>query len=196
MGRKSTNPVKEYYNIDIINNNAACKIDECKSVMKSITSSNLESHIKSCHPMTYKELLESKERLNVNTNPSKSLFPSKRKNEGTQLTLDQISFCENKKISISISKKELVNACVQLITENGLPYTFVEYPGFQKIINPIIEGLGGKFAINSSNIKEKVVDLSNSIKEKIKKEIENRILSIKIDTASKNGRSIIGIYIF
>lgn len=193
MGRPSTNPVNKYYSVDRINRKSECKIVGCKSVLKSIASSNLENHLKAMHTTIYNELIETKKKLIINDDIHAPKH--KKLNAGTQLTLSQVSFYEDKQIKLNMTQDELEESCVQLVTENGLPYNFVDYKGFRRIIDPIIYAIGTKFTINPSNLKDKVVKLSNNIRKIITDELKGRLLSIKIDTATRFGRSIIG-YLF
>jgi len=47
----------------------------------------------------------------------------------------------------------LIGACVDLVTVNGRPYSVLNDTGFKKIINPILDGMNKKVAINSNTIK-------------------------------------------
>ncbi|PVU94571.1 hypothetical protein BB559_002963 [Furculomyces boomerangus] len=49
--------------------------------------------------------------------------------------------------------------CTELVTDNGCPFSMMKYPGFRKIIGPILDGLGGKLVINSENNRSHVNSL-------------------------------------
>jgi len=56
-------------------------------------------------------------------------------------------------VKVNINMHTLISACVDLVTVNGRPYSVLNDSGFKKIINPILDGLDKKVAINSNTIK-------------------------------------------
>lgn len=42
-----------------------------------------------------------------------------------------------------MDKTTLTSACVELVTVNGRPFTILQDSGFKKIVDPIIESIGG-----------------------------------------------------
>ncbi|KAL4131058.1 hypothetical protein QTP88_008409 [Uroleucon formosanum] len=49
-----------------------------------------------------------------------------------QGTLDNTITVSKKKITIEMDKNTLINACIELISENGRPLSFLENSGFKK----------------------------------------------------------------
>lgn len=92
-----------------------------------------------------------------------------------------------------MNKKQLIDACVKLVTVNGRPFSIFEDVGMREIIEPILNSL--QISINSKNIKTHLNEKASEIKEKIKDEVRGKMVSIKIDSASRLGRSIIGVNI-
>lgn len=45
--------------------------------------------------------------------------------------------------NVSLSKQKLIEACVQLVTINGRPFTLMEDSGFKMIIDPLLDAIGG-----------------------------------------------------
>lgn len=94
-------------------------------------------------------------------------------------------------VKIKMSKSHLTHACVEMITRDALPYRCMDSPGFRKIIDPICSALG--ISINSSNIKSRITEAAAQIKSLISNELHQRMFSLKIDTATRLGRSILGV---
>lgn len=112
--------------------------------------------------------------------------------EKTGKSLLEMNFTP-KMISVEISEKELIDACVELVTKNGCPFAALGYSGFQKIMATILAGLNTKLKINAENIKKHVSKLADDIKVKIKNETCQKLISIKLDIATRCDRSILGI---
>lgn len=87
----------------------------------------------------------------------------------------------------------LIDACLELVTVNGRPFSLMEDSGFRKIIDPLQQAIGNGFAINSANIREKVSNVAQSERRKLVDELSGRLLMLKIDSATCKGRSVLGI---
>ena len=57
---------------------------------------------------------------------------------------------------IQLSKKRLTDACVELVTINGRPFSLMDDSGFQNIVTPLVEAFIGNFRIYSSNVLDMV----------------------------------------
>lgn len=90
-----------------------------------------------------------------------------------------------------MDKETLTKACVKMTTVHGLPFQSIEYAGFKEIIHPIEEALG--ITINSSNIHQYITKCSDKIKQIIINEVANKIVCLKIDSATKYDRSVLGV---
>lgn len=79
---------------------------------------------------------------------------------------------------------------------NGRPLCIVEDSGFKKIISPILETIerntGAKPALNRKNIND-IIQYKNAVKETIVKEMEGKMVCLKLDIASKKFKSLLGI---
>jgi len=76
-----------------------------------------------------------------------------------------------------------------MVTVNGRPLSIVNDSGFKKIINPILESFGNKFSIDQRYVRKNVIETANLVVSDFK----NRILSLKIDGATRLDKSILGI---
>lgn len=58
------------------------------------------------------------------------------------------------KVNVQLNKKIILDACIDLVTVNGRPFTMLNDTDFRKILDPALNGLQEKqFTINSYSIK-------------------------------------------
>ena len=86
-----------------------------------------------------------------------------------------------------------MNACTELVTTNGRPFSILEDSGFRKILNPLLEGLHPKITINIENIKKNISKIAEEERESLKRVLSGKLLLLKIDGATCLDRSILGI---
>lgn len=99
-----------------------------------------------------------------------------------------------------MNKESLINACIEMVTKNGRPFSIMEHSGFRKVIDPVINALNKKkekmkITINEENLKKIVTEKAITIRDKLGKEFENKMISLKIDIATRLDRSFLGINI-
>ncbi len=92
-----------------------------------------------------------------------------------------------------MEKQYLKEACLELVTVNARPFNLMEDSGFHKIVNPIIAGLGGGFAINAENIREDVAQKGAKVCSQISKEVWGKMVCVIVDCATRLDRSIFSI---
>lgn len=120
---------------------------------------------------------------------------AKKVNEQFDVEPEQSSDDENA-IRVKMSRKRVVDACVEMVTKNGMPFTAMSSSGFVKLLNPILDGLSSKdqrVTINRNSIKQFVQNKANDTVERIKKELEGRYVSLMMDMATRHNRSVLGI---
>lgn len=67
--------------------------------------------------------------------------------------LDSIFTVTKKSLNnVKLNKQIIIDACIQLVTNNGRPFTLLEDSGFKMILDPIIDAIGCKFYIKQVNI--------------------------------------------
>ncbi|GFR07586.1 zinc finger BED domain-containing protein 4 [Trichonephila clavata] len=69
----------------------------------------------------------------------------------------------------------------------------LEYSGFKKILNPIVNAIGNHFSVNSENIKLLIPETAVKIVSEISTALEKKVISLKIDIATRLNRLILGI---
>lgn len=82
---------------------------------------------------------------------------------------------------------------MNLAVTKPLPLTFFDDENFKEIL--AIHEDGAKITINSTNIKNYIEKTSDNIKSIIHNEVKDKLFSIQFDTASRHGRSFLGINI-
>lgn len=88
----------------------------------------------------------------------------------------------------------IINACVALVTINARPFSMLDDSGFQQIINLAL-GDASQEVINSRNIPKYISKAAEQMREHIREEIDGKMVSIKIDGVTRQGRSIMGVNI-
>lgn len=56
-------------------------------------------------------------------------------------------------VQVSISMKDIIDACVELVTVNGRPFSMLNDLGLRKILDPVLNGVKNSVVINSESIR-------------------------------------------
>ncbi|CAK9289890.1 unnamed protein product [Gordionus sp. m RMFG-2023] len=142
--------------------------------------SNLERHLERNHNNEYLNY------LNEKTKYQELLLAKKPK-------INIETFFPKKHISINISSNDLMSSILELVTVNGRPLSIIEDSGFQRIINPLLSGLN--LVINKENLSRTINKTAQSIRDKISREVEGKLISLKVDAVQRLDRSILGVNI-
>jgi len=94
-------------------------------------------------------------------------------------------------INVKLSKSAVIEGMVQLVTVDGRPFCSVEDEGIRQAFGPVFEKLD--FHLDRHNITELVGFAANFILEEIKALLENRLISVKVDCATRLHRSFLGL---
>ncbi|KAH9379072.1 hypothetical protein HPB48_016497 [Haemaphysalis longicornis] len=86
-----------------------------------------------------------------------------------------------------------MNSCVELVTRNGRPFRLIDESGFRKIIDPVLKALNAQLVITTETVKDRVQEEAKSKREEISQSLKNRMFSLKIDSASRLDRALLGI---
>lgn len=90
-----------------------------------------------------------------------------------------------------MNKNTYISACVQMVTTNALPFTFLDHKAYRMISDPIHKALDIK--VNGHNILPIVDNTANAIRDIIKNEIKAKLICLKIDSATRYNRNVFGI---
>lgn len=152
----------------------SCGIAGCQS--KYAEKSSAIRHLRTIHKEIHNTIGNNKVEESIQTNKSQYLFD----------------------LRVKVNPDDILGACAELITVHGLPISAVEYPAFKRILNPYVIALnmkGIKLSINKNSIKDHIKSSSNKIKQIIKTETKNKMVSLMIDIASRYNRSVLGVSI-
>ncbi|XP_058819847.1 uncharacterized protein LOC131682416 [Topomyia yanbarensis] len=93
------------------------------------------------------------------------------------------------KRSIAIDMQSVLEACIKLVTCHNLPLRCFEWTGLRLLLDPINAALGSP--VNSSNIAEYLHAAAMRVIGRLKKSMMNKLVSIKIDSVSRQGRHVL-----
>lgn len=102
-------------------------------------------------------------------------------------------------LPIKAERLELLQNLVEIVTLNGRPFAALTDSGLQAIIQKDLQRFhdaGCGLSMSNPNlleIKQHLHGMSKKIRNKIKKEVANRPLSLLVDIVTKNRRSIFGL---
>lgn len=145
--------------------------------MKNDHGTNLACHIRTHHKQIWNQISKNKRIQEIN-----SPTPNKTVNR---------SILNLFKVNIDMSKEILLKSCVELCTVNGRPFSLIEDSGFRKIIDPIAKGLGN-FTINRKTVKDEALKKYKEITVRISKEMEGKLVSLKLDGLTHLNRAFLG----
>lgn len=165
MGRNKNTTILNYF--DECENNAKCK--SCNVVLKGMHAGNMGRHLQIKHIDLFHEM------------------------QLTETNISSINIKKPKEIKIKMSAECVKNACIEMITKGGVPFSFLNNSGLRKILQPIYEALPEKNMPNHQNIKEDIKNLSQKIQQQISKDLAQRMVSIKIDSATRMSRNFFAI---
>lgn len=162
--------MRKFFSYDGAKDECVCKI--CVAKFQGTHITNLKRHMVSNHLKIFNE---EKEKFAENTGK-------------------EVSSCakEKRKFSVSFTKDEVTNACVEFVTKESKPFSFFDCNAFKVLTQQIFNGLNIS-PITSSNIMEHVDEKYSSLKNHIIKTLKGQILCLKMDTATRHDRAILGI---
>lgn len=142
-----------------------CKL--CAMYRNGNKPSNLASHLKSSHSAIYSAQIKRK--------------------------------IENPTIKLKVKRLMLLQQCVEITTINKQPFNDLLKSGFQKLIAHKLEkfernGIKLDLTNNLTAVKGHIHYTAARIRDKIREEISRKMISLSSDIATKNARSIFGIY--
>ena len=80
-----------------------------------------------------------------------------------------------KQFQVALTPDTLKEACVELVTVNGRPFSLMEDSGFRKRIDPIQNAMGKSVTINSSNMRDRVSGIAQGEREKLANELSGML---------------------
>lgn len=153
---------------------------------------NLERHLQRHHKEVYDNIQADKAHSTkrVASDEAEGSPAAKHRQVDIQNMFKPIS---PKCVSLEITEDIIMNSCVELVTRNGRPFRLIDDSGFRKIIDPVLKALNAKRAITAETVKDRVQEEAKSKREEISQSLKNRMFSLKIDSASRLDRALLGI---
>ncbi len=182
---KPPNPVFSRFRYDGESNMSFCKVGLCLDKIVSFKGhhgGNLTAHLRRFHQEEYEFVQQEKVAIEIGRQDERSNCPPARKKRkiGTS-------------VEVFIDEQQVIEGCVSLVTESGRPFKALDDYGFRMILDPVIKALGGSFTVSAENIVPRVNQAALDIREKLKSELKNQFVCLKVDCAKRLSRSILGI---
>lgn len=95
------------------------------------------------------------------------------------------------KCPIPIDQQLLIESTVKLTTYHQLPLSCFEWEGFKDLLQPITTALG--CTLNRSTMREHHTKIAMRLKEILKEEMHGKLICLKVDSAARHNRHILGI---
>ena len=93
-----------------------------------------------------------------------------------------------KTIKIKVNDEHIRRACVDLVVNDGCTLKLFNPRGFQQLVGPMINAL--KMTLNTDIVKAEISTIASVIRQKVSRDLKNRLFSLKMDAASRLNKSI------
>lgn len=88
--------------------------------------------------------------------------------------------------------QNIIDACVGMVTADAQPLSVFDSPSFQALTNQLFDGLK-MTKISSRNVMEFIREKCSLVKSEISKKLAGKVFSLKMDTATRSDRSVLGV---
>lgn len=95
------------------------------------------------------------------------------------------------KLSVDICRREVLLGTLELSTGHNMPLRFPEWRGIKTLLVPLWKAAG--FNITREKLSKLIKNAAGVLRLKIQEELRTKIVCLKIDSASRKGRSVFGI---
>ena len=157
---------------------------------------NLSKHLERLHPSAHSEFLQKEaerrsatQKRKANTDPGSSTR-KRSVDEGQSASLDPRV---KKTLNVTLDALTFQEACVELVTRNGRPFSLMDDSGFRKIIDPITKVIG--VSMDRKSVQELVALKAERLRDAIRTEVQGKLICLKMDIATRCERSFLGINI-
>lgn len=110
------------------------------------------------------------------------------------INIEDVSAKKERVISkrmVAIDKQLLMDSLLRMLTFHNLPMRCFQWEGFKQLIDPIASAVG--VTINTVTMIDFLNNIAQRMREQISTEMKGRLISLKIDSASRQNRHILGI---
>ncbi|XP_058456877.1 uncharacterized protein LOC131434241 [Malaya genurostris] len=144
---------------------------KCSYGQSIMNPGNFKRHVEALHPIVF-------DRLGL----------SSRRVDGTDSAQVKKKY---KKLIVDSNKKNLVCGTLLLLTESNLPYSFFESSACKILLGPLYEA--ASMTLNRKAISDLIDKSSILARNFIKNEMSQKLISLKIDSATRGNRQVLGI---
>ena len=152
----------------------ACSLGECTFTQENLHSGNLKRHVATKHKDVAAKLIEK-----AASEPEGST-PAKRQKQSLVNT-----------VSVLTDRHTVLLGTIQLVTVNALPLSFPGMVGFKTLTDPLYKAFG--ITLNRNNLTTLVHRAAAIARDIIASETKHRLVSLKVDSATRGNRSFFGI---
>jgi hypothetical protein len=145
----------------------------------------LLKHVKRYHPDIYTIIEQEK--------PKPKALQKSNSTTPKQMVLSDYNFRkkdELKNAMVQFDNKLVMEACVEMVTVNGRPFSALFDSGFRKLLQPICDKL--KMSVNRVNIKEEI-EKTAAVSRQALIRVLPTLLNLKMDAVKLHERSFLGI---
>ncbi|XP_037805572.1 uncharacterized protein LOC119599738 [Lucilia sericata] len=193
MPRPKNSVLRSYFEITR-DNQAICRNDNCDNRLLNTHAGNLERHLKKIHPVIFESYVKRKGRRGgalITNFKSEVLSTSPSPSDVLTTTTTSFEREATPKLSSAVNKEHIQMALVELFTKCGRPLSMAEDPPFKMLVTPILEALDMK--LNERSVMKNITQYSINLKNEIMEELRGRLISLKIDAATMNSISVLGV---
>lgn len=165
MGRELNKKVHKFFKFNAQENKSKCNV--CDLKLAGINVTNLKRHLTTKHAEIFNDWNDTED------------------SEGNQIE-------KKRKICYHTSEEGIISSLVKIVTTEGKPFLFLDSEGFKEIMDPIYSSLGMN-PVTSRNIMNFVSVKEKSIKDNIRAFVKGKLVSLKIDVATRMGKAILGV---
>lgn len=167
MGRKTIETgVREAFEFDEKENTSKCML--CSKSIAGKHLGNMKAHLKRKHKDIVSEIC----------------------NPHEELQEEQVE--KKCKISLQYDKTEVLDAWLNLVIKEGRPFCVLDSECLRTLVKPIFEALKLPM-VSSSNVSSEIKLRAGKLRQHISKILQNKIVSIKVDSATRHTRRVVGI---
>ncbi|XP_062549966.1 uncharacterized protein LOC134214657 [Armigeres subalbatus] len=92
---------------------------------------------------------------------------------------------------VAIDKHLLMESLMLMLTVHNVPIRSLQWRGFKQLLDPLAVACG--VTVNGANMIANIKDVAQKMREHIAAEVKGRLISLKIDSATRQNRHILGI---
>lgn len=162
---------EHFFTYDSVEDTAQCKL--CKEQLSGNHKGNLLRHLSSNKSDSHESLFFAENHLYQKISNSKT----RRRSSARRSDL-----------------REVITACVELVTFNARPFSLFQDSGFKKILSLVFRLLNENVTINNRTIPIHITTVAEHVRGVIRDEVRDRVISLKIDGVKRHSRSIMGVH--